>query len=271
MRIIGGALKRRRIIPPPDAATTRPMPDHVREALFNLLRGHAEGEAVLDAFAGTGAVGLEAVSRGARRCVFIERDGKMARIIEQNVRDLGVEDRCDVVKADALGPLALARAPRPVHLIFYDPPYRLVWDQGEWERARAQLGRLIQLLDDEGYAVLRTPWPAIHREMADSDVRRQRRRDDRRAARNRAAWDADEDDDIEEVIWELGDPGGPPGSAPGEDDAAGMAADWERAEALDAGPSKPPPQDVDLSIEGAEGPETHVYGKMAVHLYMKSR
>lgn len=162
MRIIGGELRRRRILSPPESATTRPIPDMVREAVFNLLRGHTEGQAVLDAFAGTGTIGLEAVSRGASRVVFLERDRRVARLLEQNIADLGVGDRCEVVSGDALGPGAWSRCPKPVHLVFFDPPYALVRDADGWARTKSAFARLVGLLDDEGYAVLRTPWPFVH-------------------------------------------------------------------------------------------------------------
>lgn len=138
------------------------MPDVVKEAVFNLLRGHTEDVAVLDLFAGSGAVGLEAVSRGASRCVFIERDRGTLEVLRKNIDELGVDERAEAVSADALGPAVLARCPRPVHLIFCDPPYAMVRDQQQWPRVTTQLSRLIGLLDDDGYAVLRTPWPFLH-------------------------------------------------------------------------------------------------------------
>lgn len=163
MRIIAGELRRRQIASPPSSSPARPMPDRVREALFNLLRGHTEGQCVVDVFAGSGAVGLEAVSRGALRCVFIERDRPTARVLRQNIQSLDVEDRCTVVEADALGPTALARVPRQIHLLFFDPPYELLQDRRRRRLAMAQFARFGQLLDETGYAALRTPWPFVDR------------------------------------------------------------------------------------------------------------
>lgn len=200
VRIIAGEFKSRRIQPPPDAATTRPIPDRVKEAMFNLLRGHVEGQSVVDAFAGTGSIGLEAISRGAAECVFFERERKMADTIRANVASLGVEDRSRVIHADALGSSALVRIPKPTHLIFFDPPYRMVTEPESRRRVLDQLGRFIGLLDEDGYAVLRTPWP-LH----------------------------------EKARYEEGE---------------------HRT-------------DADLHIEGAAGPETHEYGSMALHLYMR--
>jgi len=139
------------------------MPDLVREALFNLLRGHSDGALVLDLFSGSGAVGLEAISRGAARCVMVERDRRAVATIEQNIEALGVQDRCEVVRADALSPALVARLPRPAHLIMFDPPYPMVWDARSWARCRDQLARLIGLLDDTGFLIVRTPHPPVRR------------------------------------------------------------------------------------------------------------
>lgn len=162
MRIIAGDFRKRRLQGPPDSLTTRPISDLVKEALFNILRGHPEDGAVFDCFAGTGSIGLEALSRGSPRCVFVERDRRMAEILRANIEHCQAGDRAEVVVGDALGPGALSRCPRPVHLIFFDPPYAMVRDQASWSRVKGQLARAIALLDDTGYAVLRTPWPFLH-------------------------------------------------------------------------------------------------------------
>lgn len=159
MRIIGGRFKRRLLDSPKDAATTRPITDRVKEAVFNILRGHIEDQVILDVFAGTGSIGLEAISRGARRAVFIERDKAAQKLLAGNIEQLGVQDQCEIVRADALGPASVASCPRPVHLIFFDPPYRMVQDPAMRRRVLDQLGRYITLLDDDGYAAMRTPWP----------------------------------------------------------------------------------------------------------------
>jgi len=161
MRIIAGDFRRRLLATPRDDTVTRPMPDRVREALFNLLRGHVEGQAVVDVFAGTGAIGLEALSRGASQCVFVERDRMIARLLQQNIESLRVEDQATLVTGDALGSAALIQAPRPCHLIFFDPPYPLMQNAVRRRRVLEQLSRFVGLLDDEGYAILRTPWPFL--------------------------------------------------------------------------------------------------------------
>ncbi len=162
MRIIGGSHKRRPIKGPPESSTTRPIPDMVREAVFNLLRGHFEDVEVYDGFAGVGTFSLEAISRGAKRAVAVERDIKVAAVLEANAESLGMGDQLEIVKGDALGVGSLARCPRGVHVVFFDPPYAMVRDEKVWPRVRAQFERLIERLDDTGYAILRTPWPAVH-------------------------------------------------------------------------------------------------------------
>ncbi|MEN0020681.1 MAG: RsmD family RNA methyltransferase [Planctomycetota bacterium] len=163
MRIIAGELKRRNLESPPAGSTTRPMPDRVRTALFNLLRGHFEGERIFDGFAGVGTIGLEAVSRGAAHAVMVERDRRVAATLQRNADKLGVADRCEIVQGDALGPGALSRCTPGTHLVFFDPPYALVNDPAGWPRVKLQFERLIQRLDDTGFATLRTPWPFVHR------------------------------------------------------------------------------------------------------------
>ena len=159
LRVIAGELKRRSITTPPDGSTTRPLPDRVRTALFNMLHGHLEGYEVLDCFAGTGAFGIEAISRGASRAVFVEREKSVADLLERNLTELGVRDRAEIVRADALSPSALAMCPRPAHVVFMDPPYPLMQEPAARARIMDRLAECAQLLDDDGYAIIRSPWP----------------------------------------------------------------------------------------------------------------
>lgn len=172
MRIISGSVKGRRLRTPKDASTTRPLPDRVRTAVFNMLVGHLEDQAVLDVFAGTGSFGLEALSRGARWCHFVERDRDIARMLERNIEELGFADCCSIHKGDALGISALARAATPLHVVLFDPPYDLMRDQAQRARVFDQFARSIELLDDEGFALLRTPWPFIDFVGEDENTRR---------------------------------------------------------------------------------------------------
>lgn len=117
---------------------------------------------VFDGFAGTGSIGLEAISRGAKRCIFVERDKQMSLLLRENIRQLGCEDRSLVIQGDALGSAALASAPRPLTLAFLDPPYPLVQEALGLRRVLAQVAALVELLAPDGYVVLRTPWPLVH-------------------------------------------------------------------------------------------------------------
>jgi len=127
MRIIAGTLKGRRLVSP-EGRELRPTSDKLRETLFNMLGARPVGARVLDGFAGTGALGLEAISRGADRVVFIERDPRAVGLIEQNVSRCEAGDRCAIIRADfALGLAELRNRPSfvPFDLVVLDPPYHL--------------------------------------------------------------------------------------------------------------------------------------------------
>ena len=118
MRVIAGEFRSRRLLSIP-GLTTRPTPDRLRETLFNILTPRIEGVVFVDAYAGTGAVGIEALSRGASRCVFIESARRAADTIRANLHALGIEDRAGVVT----GKVAVALAHQQAGIIFLDPPY----------------------------------------------------------------------------------------------------------------------------------------------------
>ena len=122
LRIIGGAWRGRRLRFP-DAPAIRPTPDRVRETLFNWLAPVVSGARCLDLFAGSGALGLEALSRGAAHVTFVERDRSAARAIETCLVEWDRERRCDwrVVSADAAD--FLGAPGRPFDLVFLDPPF----------------------------------------------------------------------------------------------------------------------------------------------------
>jgi 16S rRNA (guanine966-N2)-methyltransferase len=121
MRIVAGRHGGRRISAPPGSGT-RPTSDRVREALFSVL-GDVSGLTVLDLFAGSGALGLEALSRGAARATFVERDPAAVRVLQTNLDALGEE--ADVRRTDARAFLRNASGTgEPYDLLFLDPPYR---------------------------------------------------------------------------------------------------------------------------------------------------
>ena len=125
MRIIAGEAKGRRI-KAPRGRGTRPMRDFVREAVFSMLAERVQGARVLDLFAGSGSLGLEALSRGAREAVFVERAREPARIIQENLDILGMSGKGVVKRVEVLEYLRKSsHGEGPFDLIFIDPPYRI--------------------------------------------------------------------------------------------------------------------------------------------------
>ncbi len=124
MRVIGGSAKGRRLATLRTRAL-RPTPDRVREALFNILGDRISDARMLDLFAGSGAVGLEALSRGASAVVFVEAHEPACRLIEKNLLLCGLDERATVWRTDALQALRLLKAEGArFDLIFLDPPYQ---------------------------------------------------------------------------------------------------------------------------------------------------
>jgi 16S rRNA (guanine966-N2)-methyltransferase len=120
VRIVGGSHKGARIYAP-KGRDTRPTSDRVREAIFAIL-GSVEGARVLDLFAGSGALGLEALSRGAASAVFVESDPVAVKAIERNLEKLGLEGR--IVRSDVVRDVA--RTDERYDVVFVDPPYEMV-------------------------------------------------------------------------------------------------------------------------------------------------
>jgi 16S rRNA (guanine966-N2)-methyltransferase len=129
MRIVGGS-HRGRILESPEGMGTRPTSDRARESVFNVLR-HAkwlpgdvlDGAMVADIFAGTGALGLEALSQGAAHAVFIEQDRKASAVCRKNITNLKEEGQSLLLAADALAPPPRPADLAPRTLVFLDPPY----------------------------------------------------------------------------------------------------------------------------------------------------
>ena len=122
MRIVAGEWRRRQLRAPPGEGT-RPTADRTRETLFSMLAsrlGSFEGLAVADLFAGSGALGLEALSRGAERCLFVESDATALRALRGNIAALRAQQRCEVIAGSVL---ALGPAKAAADLVLLDPPY----------------------------------------------------------------------------------------------------------------------------------------------------
>jgi len=140
MRIVAGKFRSRRLQGPRGDAL-RPTSDRLRETLFDILQPVVEDSFFVDVFAGTGAVGLEALSRGARRVVFIENHRAALGLIRANLAALGVDSGAEVLALDAArGIELLASRGEPADLIFLDPPYAL---GQEYERIVKLLGRTL--------------------------------------------------------------------------------------------------------------------------------
>jgi 16S rRNA (guanine966-N2)-methyltransferase len=120
MRVVGGDLRSRRLTGPPKGV--RPTSDRVREALFARL-GDLRGARVLDLFAGTGALAIEALSRGAEAAVLVERSAGALRTIRRNLADLGLEGRAEVLPGDAASVVRRLPGDDPFDLVLLDPPY----------------------------------------------------------------------------------------------------------------------------------------------------
>ena len=120
MRVIAGEFRSRRLKTAP-GLEVRPTPDRLREALFNVLAPRIQGAVFVDAYAGSGAVGIEALSRGASRAIFVERNRGALSVLRENLASLGLAQRAEIVHGKASA--ALSRVAGDI--IFLDPPYDL--------------------------------------------------------------------------------------------------------------------------------------------------
>lgn len=131
MRIIGGKYRGRKLKGPP-ALQTRPTSDRLRETLFNILAPRIEGTRFLDLCAGSGAVGIEALSRGAAHATFVDRSRKMYALIKTNLKTLEVnDDQSEVVNGEALEFLrkSAKKQVEPFDIVFFDPPYAIDYEE----------------------------------------------------------------------------------------------------------------------------------------------
>jgi 16S rRNA (guanine966-N2)-methyltransferase len=132
MRVIGGEF-RSRVLKSVPGLDVRPTPDRLREALFNVLAPRIAGAAFADLYAGTGAVGIEALSRGATHAIFVEQNRAAVNVLRQNLNSLEVEARAQVLQGKVTAVLGGIRA----DIVFLDPPYELA---SEYETALVKLG-----------------------------------------------------------------------------------------------------------------------------------
>ncbi len=123
MRVVGGEARGRRLKAPP-SDRIRPTSDRIRETIFDLLGPEGFQGSVLDLFAGTGALGIEALSRGCQTCVFVESDRVAGGLIRENLARCGYQGRCRVEAQDVFRFLEVLDAAAPFSLVLLDPPYK---------------------------------------------------------------------------------------------------------------------------------------------------
>ncbi|MDO5132052.1 MAG: 16S rRNA (guanine(966)-N(2))-methyltransferase RsmD [Eubacteriales bacterium] len=122
MRVIAGSA-RRLLLVTPEGLETRPTQDKIKETLFNILQMQVPGSVFLDICAGSGGIGIEAVSRGARRAYFVENSRAAVSCIQQNLHRTGFEDKAVILRQDAVAALRYVHE-KEVDLVYLDPPYR---------------------------------------------------------------------------------------------------------------------------------------------------
>ncbi len=143
MRIIGGNLKGRKLHPI-KGLKIRPTSDYLRESIFNILAGHVQDAVVLDLFAGTGGLGIEALSRGASSAVFVDKHRQAIEAVAANVSACSLQERCTIIRKDILRGQGFLRLPdKTFDLVFVDPPYD-----------RGFVNRTLHLLSSSGCMVV---------------------------------------------------------------------------------------------------------------------
>jgi 16S rRNA (guanine966-N2)-methyltransferase len=157
VRVVGGSARGRTLVAPP-GGRTRPTSDRVREAIFNALRsrGAVEGSDVLDLFAGSGALGVEALSQGAARATFVDSDRGARQAVRRNLEACGFVDRAAIVAAPAERFLARLGAER-FDLAFCDPPYAYAG----WERLLASLPANLAVIESDGPVTVPAGWKVV--------------------------------------------------------------------------------------------------------------
>lgn len=162
MRVIGGSC-RGRVLRAPPGTGTRPTTDRVREAMFDVLGSQLGpdglvGASVVDLFAGSGALGIEALSRGARSATFVDADARAVRVVRRNLSQLGLDGPdVDVVRADVLSWLAGAGSGRRFTVALCDPPYAF----DRWPELLRQLDAAVLLAESDRPLAVGEPWIAL--------------------------------------------------------------------------------------------------------------
>ena len=158
MRVIGGEFRSRRL-KSLRGLDTRPTPNRLRESLFDVLAPRIRDCVFLDAYAGTGAVGIEALSRGARRAIFVEKNRAAAAIIHENLASLGLENRAEVFAGKALPVLERVSA----DIVFLDPPYELEDEYDSALTALASSAAKLVIAQHSSRTALKAGYGCLHR------------------------------------------------------------------------------------------------------------
>lgn len=153
MRVISGLAKGKRL-KAPTGLNTRPITDMIKEALFNVLGHRVMGSNFLDLFAGSGSVGIEALSRGAKKVVFVDSSGEAIKFIKANLANCGLEGDYEVYRSDVFKALViLERHGTRFDLIYIDPPFS---NERIFSEVMGVLGK-VDILESDGIVVIRTP------------------------------------------------------------------------------------------------------------------
>lgn len=158
MRVITGTARGRKL-GQLQGMETRPTTDQVKESIFNIIQFDVEGRRVLDLFGGTGQLGIEALSRGAAGCTFVDQRREAVALIRSNLKLCGLSDRARVVQGEALGFLSTVR--ETYHLVFLDPPY----GTNLLENAIKKIAE-IDMLSENGIIICESPVEKILPELA---------------------------------------------------------------------------------------------------------
>jgi len=159
MRIIAGTKRGMKLFSPKGYETTRPITDRVKESLFSVLYKYdvIEGCVVADLFCGTGSMGLEALSRGAKAVTFVDKDAKVVEILKRNIEKAAFVAEAKVIRANAfLVGAPVSRGDDKYKLIFVDPPYVMSTDTGQGSPLANLLALLCAQADDQAIVVVRT-------------------------------------------------------------------------------------------------------------------
>jgi len=159
LRIIAGTYKGRRLLPPPPGSITRPITGAVKKSLFGMLGERLDEAVVADLYCGTGTMGIEALSRGAVRCYFAERDRKVIQRLRRNIETVDAGDLCTIWQGDVTIRLTrwLGEVQGRIDVAFVDPPYAHA-RQWPWDKIEGSIFRpLAEHLSAAGVVVLRVP------------------------------------------------------------------------------------------------------------------